>query len=208
MITKIQEGTLLVLSLEIEDLRAWLIFMIDKDLVRVTPHPKKLVLQRINEICYLKYLAISLGIKKRHLEVELTFIDLHFDNITKLNMPPIQDQLDVLVSINIWMINNQSYFDNKIDVDVSRQEIRDLLKLKQVTDDAITRVMSLGQLVESLTIFRFNINKLKGFPIIQQMDLKDLKGIHDKIKLMLPLELTKLSQSTIDPKQESGVSQS
>lgn len=101
-------------------MRAWLRVMTNEDLIKVTPHPKQVLLQRINEICHLKDLANSLRIEQRNLEVELTFIDLHFDNMAKLNIPLILDQPNVPVAINIWVVNSHSYFDNKTKVDLSK----------------------------------------------------------------------------------------
>lgn len=40
VLAKIQEGTLLVLRLEVEDLRVWLRVVIDEDLMKISPHPK------------------------------------------------------------------------------------------------------------------------------------------------------------------------
>lgn len=165
-ITTIHKGTLSILRPKVEYLQAWLRMMIDEELLKVTPHPNQVLLWRINKIYHLKYLAISLGIKEKNLKVELAFIDLYFDNMAKLKMPPIWDQPNIPMATNIWVENNHNYFDNRVKVDVSRQAMRYILKLKKVAKDAMSRFMSLGWLVDLLIVFRSDIDKLKACPVM------------------------------------------
>lgn len=62
--TSIHKGSLSISKPNAEDLQMWLSVMIDKDLLKVTPHSKQVLIRMINEICYLKDLAISLGIEE------------------------------------------------------------------------------------------------------------------------------------------------
>lgn len=69
--------------------------IINEDLAIITPHLNKNLLQRIKDICYLKYLLILLSIEERHLKVELGFIDYYFNYVIQLKMPNLLDKLDV-----------------------------------------------------------------------------------------------------------------
>lgn len=78
--------------------------------------------------------------------------------------------------------------------------VNNLLRLKKTSDDAITKFMNSGQVVDSFTTLRTNIDKINALPIVPQVDLSNLKVIHDKINSMLPPKLHKLPQSFVTPR--------
>lgn len=94
--------------------------MIDEDLMKVTPHLKYVLLWWIINICYLKDLAILLGIEERNLKVEIGFIQYYFNNMNQLNMPNVWDKFDVQASINEWLGNSHGFFANQASLDVSQ----------------------------------------------------------------------------------------
>lgn len=82
----------------------------------MSSHSNNDILRRINEIYYLKDLAIFFGIQEPNLRDELGFIDLFFNNMAKMNMLAMWDELDVKARFSKSLTNSQNYLDNKIKV--------------------------------------------------------------------------------------------
>lgn len=64
-----------------------------------------------------------------------------------------------------------------------------MYKLNKVSDEALSRFMSLDRLVQTLTSFWANVTKFKLCPIMAQVDYKKLEDLYGKIKALLSLEL-------------------
>lgn len=87
MVAKMHDGALKVPRLQGEDLQTWLRVIIDEDLKKVSLHLKHVLLQRVNDICYLKYLAIFIKMEEHTFKEKVDFIDLFFSNMDKMSMP-------------------------------------------------------------------------------------------------------------------------
>lgn len=169
----------------LEKMQSWLKVLTKKDIAKITIKLRQLYLRRIWDICKLQNLVFNMDIDKHQLITELGFINKLFNSLIDMKAPKLWEEQDVQGSdanqvANTIQFLEQSFFE---------KQVLDLQQINELTQEAITIFLHVGRLENILTRFRADIVKIQIFPILLQIDYKNLRDLNKNMHPFLQAEL-------------------